>query len=213
MRIRIALTSLLVLFALAVTALPAMADINFYNNGAPDFETMGWGISVPFAVTDSFDSSRCPGCTVTDLSIGVWLASPVDGIDLRATIGLGTSPFATDLGLNVQSIGNFDNQGTNRFGYTVGVETFVGLTSAPLPLSSNLWVTVEDAITSSGDAVAWDQNGGPSQAHLNVDGTIPSEAFTLSGTPQSTTPEPSSIMLFGSGILGLAGVLRRRTMR
>jgi hypothetical protein len=28
----------------------------------------------------------------------------------------------------------------------------------------------------------------------------------------STTPEPSSIALFGSGILGLAGVLRRKLM-
>jgi hypothetical protein len=28
--------------------------------------------------------------------------------------------------------------------------------------------------------------------------------------PIKLTPEPSSIMLFGSGILGLAGVLRRK---
>ena len=151
-----------------------MADINFYNNGAPNFQTMGWGISVPFAVTDSFDSSRCPGCTVDDLSIGVWLASPADGLNLTVDIGFGTSPFATDLG-NIPSAisSSFDNQGTNQYGYTVGVETFVGLTSAPLPLSSNLWITLSDARSSSGNAVAWDQNGGPSMAHLNVDGTIP----------------------------------------
>ena len=31
-----------------------------------------------------------------------------------------------------------------------------------------------------------------------------------SGTGPGTVPEPSSIMLFGSGILGLAGVLRRK---
>ncbi|HEY5175964.1 MAG TPA: PEP-CTERM sorting domain-containing protein [Terriglobales bacterium] len=43
----------------------------------------------------------------------------------------------------------------------------------------------------------------------NTLGSIPSEAFTLTG-PGGTTPEPSSIMLFGSGILGLAGVLQRR---
>ena len=38
---------------------------------------------------------------------------------------------------------------------------------------------------------------------------LPSEAFTITGGT-GTTPEPSSIMLFGSGILGLAGVLRRK---
>jgi hypothetical protein len=51
-------------------------------------------------------------------------------------------------------------------------------------------------------------------------GTIPSESFTVLGyentttststTTTGTTPEPSSIMLFGSGILGLAGMLRRK---
>ena len=35
------------------------------------------------------------------------------------------------------------------------------------------------------------------------------ESFTLS-TGEVTTPEPSSILLLGSGILGLAGVLRRK---
>jgi PEP-CTERM motif len=45
-------------------------------------------------------------------------------------------------------------------------------------------------------------------------GTIPSETFTLTGTTGSggTTPEPASILLFGSGVLGIAGVLRRRLM-
>jgi hypothetical protein len=37
------------------------------------------------------------------------------------------------------------------------------------------------------------------------------ESFTLTGG--GTTPEPSSILLFGSGILGLAGVLRRKLTR
>ena len=60
-------------------------------------------------------------------------------------------------------------------------------------------------------------------AYENTIGSIPSEAFTLTGTTGTTrharhrhggtTPEPSSIMLFGSGILGLAGVLRRKLTR
>ena len=38
------------------------------------------------------------------------------------------------------------------------------------------------------------------------------ELTDISVTPQGTTPEPSSMMLVGSGILGLAGVLRRRLL-
>jgi hypothetical protein len=68
----------------------------------------------------------------------------------------------------------------------------------------------------SGDPVYWDENSGagcksigcPSQASESAVGTIASEAFTIIGT--AATPEPSSILLFGSGILGLAGVLRRK---
>jgi hypothetical protein len=58
--------------------------------------------------------------------------------------------------------------------------------------------------------------GCPSSAQESTLGTIPSEAFTLSyietttTTSSGTTPEPGSIMLFGSGILGLAGILRRK---
>jgi hypothetical protein len=32
-----------------------------------------------------------------------------------------------------------------------------------------------------------------------------------SGTPSALTPEPSSLILLGSGVLGVAGVIRRRT--
>jgi hypothetical protein len=37
---------------------------------------------------------------------------------------------------------------------------------------------------------------------------IPGEGFKIEGS--SATPEPGSIMLFGSGVVGLAGMLRRR---
>jgi PEP-CTERM motif len=79
------------------------------------------------------------------------------------------------------------------------------------------WMNLNNAVVPNGDPIYWDENSGPSSASQNSVGTIPSESFTLLGgsttsqtTTTSTTPEPSSIMLFGSGILGLAGVLRRK---
>jgi len=64
----------------------------------------------------------------------------------------------------------------------------------------------------NGDPVYWDENSGPSSASENQIGTIYSEAFTINGTVNGTgsTPEISSILLFGTGVVGLAGVLRRK---
>jgi hypothetical protein len=78
------------------------------------------------------------------------------------------------------------------------------------------FATLGNACSTSGCSVSnpiyWDENSGPSTAYENTLGSIPSEAFTI-GTGGTSTPEPSSIMLFGSGILGLAGVLRRKLTR
>ena len=72
----------------------------------------------------------------------------------------------------------------------------------------------------SGDPVYWDENSGKSSASESAIGTIPSEAFTIGGGcgvgngnwPDCgpPTPESSSILLFGSGILALATALRRK---
>ena len=90
------------------------------------------------------------------------------------------------------------------------------------------FLTLSNACTTSGcssNPIYWDENSGvgcggtqppgggancPSTAYENTIGTIPSEAFTLTGQGPGTTPEPSSLALFGSGVLGLGGLLRRR---
>ena len=72
---------------------------------------------------------------------------------------------------------------------------------------------VANASVPAGDPVYWDENSGPASASESALGTIPSEAYTIDTCfdgPCGPTPEPSSIMLFGSGLLGLAGVLRRK---
>ena len=83
-------------------------------------------------------------------------------------------------------------------------------------------MNLQTASVPNGDPVYWDENSGPSSASENSVGTIPSEAFTsprrrqqqqhidVTVTTGGTVPEPTNIMLFGSGILGLVGWLRRK---
>ena len=104
---------------------------------------------------------------------------------------------------------------TNQYGYNVYQADASGLS---IPWAGGAgYATLGNACSTSGCSVSnpiyWDENSGPSTAYENTLGSIPSEAFTISNAPSPTTPEPSSIMLFGSGILGLAGVLRRKLTR
>jgi hypothetical protein len=102
--------------------------------------------------------------------------------------------------------------GTNQFGYDLweADATFPGI-----PWSGPGWVTVQNACTTNGcavDSIYWDENSGPSMAFENTVGSIPSESFTLEGI-LGTTPEPGSITLLGSGIVGVSAFLRKRMKR
>ena len=115
---------------------------------------------------------------------------------------------------------------TNQYGYNLYQADATGLF---IPWSGGAgYVTLGNACSTSGCSVSnpiyWDENSGPSLAYENTLGSIPSEAFTLSGcfgcgcfadgSPAcGGSPEPSSILLFGSGILGLVGILRRKLNR
>ena len=113
-----------------------------------------------------------------------------------------------------------ESLGSNQYGFNIEKDTY-SFGNTPLSSDTTYWITLQNASVASGDPVYWDENGGPSQAQENTIGTIPSESFTVLGSSNTTTtststtttgtvPEPSSIMLFGSGILGLAGMLRRK---
>ena len=96
---------------------------------------------------------------------------------------------------------------------------FVVSFGGPNLSAGTYWVNLQNAVVNTGDPVYWDENSGegctspgcPSQASENSFGTIPSESFTILGnTGTSTVPEPSTLILFTWGIVGIAGLLRRR---
>lgn len=210
MRLPIASLSLF-LFCLMFAAFPAAA----YDNGPVNGQVDAWTINFGFAVTDSLQTSG----SVTGLDFAAWVI-PGDTIS-NIQVSFGTSPFGSNLFNGVVSLTQ-SNCFSNQYGYNVCIES--GSFSGPT-ISGNAWITLQNANVPSGDPVYWDENSGvgcmspgcPSQAQESSVGTIPSEAFTTlccgtstSSTTTGTTPEPSSILLFGSGVFGLAGLLRRK---
>ena len=213
MKMRIASLSLL---ALCLAVVPAMAQ-TVYSNGPINGNTDAWTVNFGFIVSDTFNVSNS-GTQITGGSFGMWLfpGDTLTSAELSITSGEngGTSYFDQTV--------NFSQSGCagNGFGFNVCTETtsFNG----PTLNAGTYWLNLQNAVVPSGDPIYWDENSGPSQASENSIGSVPSEAFTVLGTSTTTTattttttggtsvPEPSSIMLFGSGILGLAGVLRRK---
>ena len=160
-----------------------------------------------------------------DYQFTLGAASNVNGIQFGAWLFPGDTLQSAEVSITSSEFGGtsyFDQTvsftGTGCFsngGFNVCTESG---SFGPVNLAAGTyWLNLDNAVVNNGDPIYWDENSGPSSASENSVGTIPSEAFTvLGGTTTGTTgtgtsvPEPSSIMLFGSGILGLAGVLRRK---
>jgi hypothetical protein len=209
LKTRIASLSLLTIVCLVLAVSPAMAD-TLFNNGAYNGTVDAWTINFGFSVSDSFTCSA--NCSVEDFHMVNW---NVPGfVTTGAEIQLGASSFGNNYAdLTLAPSGSTD-LGSNQFGYELWQYDFT-FANVAVP-SGTSWVTLSNATDSGGNPVYWDENSGPASAYENSVGSIASEAFTITGTTGSgggTTPEPSSIMLFGSGILGLAGVLRRKLTR
>ena len=206
----------LVILCLALAASPVWASSWSYDNGPINGSVDAWTFNSGYIVSDTFTA----GGTVNGFEFGVWefLGDSMTSVDWSITSGENSG---TVYGSGTASGANLTDHFlyTNGDSYDIDLITVTGLNvSNP---GGTLWLNLQNGVVPSGDPVYWDENSGvgcggagcPSRASENSVGTIPSEAFTISGGVPSTTPEPSSIMLFGSGVLGLAGVLRRKLTR
>jgi len=210
------LIAALAILSLAL-AIPVVADI---NNGNINGTTDAWTINFGFVVSDSFKSD---GITLTGFMIGVWLFPgdtltsldwSISSAEFGGTIfGSGTASGARITDTYISS---------NQYGYNIDRVTITGM-NVPEVAGTTYWLNLANASVASGDPAYWDENSGPASASESALGTIPSEAYTINacggcgcfagGKPApdcGDTPEPNSILLFGSGTLGLLTMLRRK---
>jgi PEP-CTERM motif len=208
MKLRI---SFLTVLFLALLAAPAMADV-VYENGPVNGTVDAWNISNGYVVSNSYICNTC--LWFLEIAFWVWLlpGDTLTSVEASITSEENGGTVYVDGVLNTTLSNCFSNQ----YGYNVCEATAYEGQSHLVGAAG--WLNLQNAQTPNGDPVYWDENSGfgcqssgcPSSASESAIGTIPSEAFTMSWDASGTTPEPTSIMLFGSGVLGLAGALRRR---
>ena len=201
----------LALFTLCLAAIPAIGQQGvLWDNGPINGTNDAWTINFGFVVSDTF-LIGAGGATVTGMSFGAWLF-PGDQIN-TGEVEITSSEFGGTTYFDGIVTFNISDCNINQLGFNVCTET---ANFGPINLNAGTyWVSLQN-FEDVGDPLYWDENSGPSQASENSVGTIPSESFTMYGTPNGTTtttgttPEPGSLVLFCSGLLGVAGVLRRQ---
>lgn len=198
---------------LTLSAIPTVAQTDLYDNGPVADVQNAWTINFGFSVSDTMQVNG----TVQGLDF--WALLFPGDVPSSVEVSISASPFGQDLFDQVVNLTS-SNCFSNPFGFNLCQES--GSFNGPT-LNGNYWLTLQNAVVPDGDPMYWNQNFGagcqspgcPSSAQENSVGTIPSESFTILGNATTTsgtgtTPEPGSVLLFGSGMLGLAGVLRRK---
>jgi hypothetical protein len=215
------LVCLSLLTAFAVSA-PAFAD-TLYSDGPVDGNTNGFFIDGPVSgpymqtISDGFIASLSG--TVGVLDFAEWV--PTGSTPTSVSWMLGTSAFGSDISSG--SVGTVTSTFlfSNTFGYDIYSDEVTGL-SGSLVAGQTYYLTLGGANDSFGSQYdAWDVDEGPATCTFAVDGAPVGdcgdggETFSLStsSTPPPSTPEPGSLLLLGSGILGMAGVVRRKLTR
>jgi len=204
---------------LVLAVVPALAQV-LYDNGPISGTVDAWTINYGFVVSDTF--TLLNNSTVTGFDAGLW-EFPGDTL-----LSLDWSVTAMEQGGTLYASGTASGKNltdtfisSNKYGYNIDEISVTGLNVSLNP--KTYWLNLANASVADGDPVYWDENAGvgcggddgkggncPSMPSENGLGTILSEAFTVNGGGGGgTTPEPDSFVLLASGVLAVAGLLRR----
>ncbi len=189
-------------------AVPAFAgDIVLYDNTTAESNQHG-GILINegYAVADSF--------ILTDGAV-------VDGATFAVNMVTGDTLTSVNWEITTDAFGGtqlasgtatgLPNTFIDSYFGSQYLEESVSIPSLALA-SGTYWFALWNASTEDGRAGIWGESNGSSIAYQTGGGEVISETFQILGSegPATVTPEPSSFLLLGSGMAGLAGMIRRK---
>jgi hypothetical protein len=205
--------SLLFAVLCLLVAAPAEADSLLYDNGPVNgtFDALLIGAGGYQPLSDSFTVGG--NSTLTVAQVGLWV--PSGNTPTSVDWAIGTVAGGSDIASGTSTFSNQTNEFSNG-GFDIWRSSLdIGGSMA----AGTYWFSLQNGTESGGVALYWDMNNGPSTAFVNgqnvVDfcsqfgGTTCSESFQIYDSGPAPTPEPSSFLLLGTGLMALAGVLRR----